>query len=346
MAVSVRSALVLAGAALASFTASGATEAEAPQQFLKLGKLKLENGAQIRDCALGYRTVGKLNADGSNAILFTTWHTGTSKDVLPMLSAQGLFDPTPYYVIVVDAIGNGVSCSPSNSKTQHGPAFPRFSIRDMVHTQHRLLTEKLGVRHLHAVIGYSMGGMQAFQWRASHPDFMDVVVPISGTPRLSSYDMLFLRMAEQAMLNDPAYRHGRYRKNPALPMFQLLFTMNFTTPADIVSKNTPAAFDKFYQDSQGDDPEGGDANDSLWQIRAILGHDSAPGATLEQAAQQNKVRTHIIAARQDHLVNPTYSLAFAAALGTPATVLEGDCGHAALRCEMATVRPVVEAALR
>jgi homoserine O-acetyltransferase len=341
-----RNAIVFAGAALASVGAWGASNAEAPQQFAQLGHLKLENGGQIRDCALGYRTLGKLNADASNAILFTTWHTGTSKDALSMIDAKSLFDPAPYYVIVVDAIGNGVSCSPSNSKQQHGTAFPAFGIRDMVQSQHRLLTEKLGIRHLHAVIGYSMGGMQAFQWRTSYPDFMDVVVPISGTPRLSSYDMLFLRTAEQAMLTDPAYAHGRYRKNPALPMFQLLFALQFTTPADRIAKTTPAAFPQFFRENQAYDPESADANDSLWQIRAILGHDVAPGAALEQAARQGKARTYVISARQDHMVNPANSLAYAAALGTPATVLEGDCGHAAVNCEIAAARAVVETALR
>ena len=72
-------------------------------------------------------------------------------------------------MIVADPIGNGLSTSPSNSAAQPGMRFPRFALRDMVEAQHRLLTEHLGIDRLHAVVGASMGGMQALQWAVSHP---------------------------------------------------------------------------------------------------------------------------------------------------------------------------------
>ena len=329
--------------ALASATACAAAP---PQQFAKMGDLQLENKATINDCALGYRTIGTLNADKSNAILFATWHTGTSRDAIGMLQSGALFDPAPWYVIVVDALGNGVSCSPSNSKTQPGPAFPQFSVRDMVESQHRLLTEKLGINHLHAVMGYSMGGMQTFQWTASYPGFMDVAIPIAGTPRLTSSDMLFLRIVEKSVLDEPAYAGGRYAKNPALPMYNLLFAMNFDSPAHRSARTAPKDFEKFYRESAASDPDGTDANNSLWQIRAILGHDIAQGGKMEDAAAHIKARIYPINAAQDHLVNPAPPIAFAKLRKEEATVLDTDCGHGALRCAMPAMKAVVEKALR
>lgn len=329
-----------------AFAAPAAYAATSQQQFANLGDLRLENKATIDDCSIGYRTIGTLNADKSNAIVFTTWHTGTSRDAIGMLQSGALFDPAPWYIVVVDAIGNGVSCSPSNSRTQPGPAFPQFSVRDMVASQHKLLTEKLGIKHVRAVMGYSMGGMQAFQWAVSYPGFMDVAIPIAGTPRLTSSDMLFLRMVEKAVVDEPAYAGGRYASNPALPMYQLLFAMNFDSPAHRTARTAPKDFEKFFRESQAHNPDGTDANNSLWQIRAVLGHDVAQGGKLEDAAGRAKARIHAINVAQDHIVNPAPAIAFARLRKEEATLLDTDCGHAALRCAMPAMKAVVEKALR
>ncbi len=329
-----------------AFAIPAAYAAAPQQQFANMGDLQLENKATITDCSLGYRTFGTLNADKSNVILFTTWHTGTSRDAAGMLQSGALFDPAPWYVIVVDALGNGVSCSPSNSKTQPGPSFPQFSVRDMVASQHKLLTEKLGIKHVHAVIGYSMGGMQAFQWAASYPGFMDVAIPIAGTPRLTSSDMLFLRIVEKSVVDEPAYAGGRYAKNPPLPMYNLLFAMNFDSPAHRSARTAPKDFEKFFRESQAADPDAADANNSLWQIRAILGHDIAQGGKLEDAASHIKAHVHAINAAQDHLVNPGPPIAFSKLRKEEVTVLDTDCGHGALRCAMPVMKAAVEKALR
>lgn len=327
--------------------------AAAPQQFAQLGDVRLESKAVIRNCAIGYRTLGTLNADRSNAVVFLTWHTGKSEEALSMIGVKGLFDPAPYYVVIIDAIGNGVSCSPSNSKAQRGTAFPTFTVRDMVASQHRLLSEKLGLQHVHAVMGYSMGGMQTFQWMVSHPDFMDVAIPIAGTPRQSSYDMLFWRSLELTLLNEPSYAKGRYKKQPSMAALQTVFMLNVTTPEHRVAATKTQDFEKFFARAAALDPDAGNANDWRWQTHAMLAQDVSQAAddgkaprSLALAVAKVQARVHIINARQDHIVNPLAALEFAHLLEADATVLEGNCGHWAVNCEMAKVRTAVEAALQ
>jgi homoserine O-acetyltransferase len=133
------------------------------QRFVELGDFRLESGEIIRECRIGYRTFGELNHEKSNAVLFTTWFIGTTEDLVNLIGPGKLVDSSKHFVIAVDAFGNGVSSSPSNSKLQPGPKFPQFSIKDMVNSQHELLTREFKIKHLYAVTGISMGGMQTFQ---------------------------------------------------------------------------------------------------------------------------------------------------------------------------------------
>jgi len=311
-----------------------------------MGELKLESGAVIHDCGLGYRTLGTLNATRSNAVLMPTWFSGTSADLLGTVAKTGFIDPEGYFFIFVDAIGDGVSCSPSNSATQHGVDFPAFTIRDMVESEHRLLVEKLGLTHVHAVMGISMGGMQTFQWMVSYPDFMDVAVPVVGSPRLTSYDMLLWRTEEQAMLTDPAYAGGRYAGNPKMAMVQLVHTMNLTSPEFRVKATGRAEFEAFFKDTEGQANGAFDANDWRWRIHAMLAQDIGRDSSLEAAAARVKARVLVVVSRQDHMVNPIPAMEIAPAIHAKVFVLEGDCGHIATSCEADKARPVVAEALK
>ncbi len=331
-----------------------AKSAEPPQQFAQLGDLRLENQHSIEQCAVGYRTLGTLNAKRSNAVLFIPWHTGSSAAALSVVGPKKLLDPSGYFVIIVDPMGNGVSCSPSNSATQHGNAFPAFSVRDMVEAQYQLISKHLGISHLHAIVGYSLGGMQTFQWIVSHPEFADVAVPIVGSPQLSSYDLLLQDTLEKAVLADTDYAGGNYTRNPAIPLFQQIFELNFTTPAYRIAQTTPTEFDAFLKETTAaPDADSPDVNDSLWQLRAVKGHDIAVLAphtdgvhrSLEAAAKRVRAYVHVIYARQDHFVNPLPSIAFAKLIHADTTELKGDCGHSAPRCEPDRVRAAVSRAL-
>jgi homoserine O-acetyltransferase len=314
------------------------------QKFANLGDFKLVSGDMIKDCRIGYRTYGQMNAVKTNVVVFPTWFGGTSEEIAKYHIAPGkTIDPTKYYVIVIDALANGVSSSPSNSVQQHGVAFPKITIRDMVESQHELLTKALGLKHVHAVMGISMGGMQTFQWAVSYPDFMDMLIPIVGTPQQTSYDLLLWNTEMDEIRSDPGYQGGEYKVSPALKTVGRIHQMELTTPEYRVTHTAPAEFGKYYAEQYWPN----DANNTVRQLEAMLGQDLAAqfGGSMENAAAAVRARMMIIVAAQDHMVNPIPAMKFAALKNAELLKLEGDCGHQAPGCEMNRVSPAVEKAL-
>jgi homoserine O-acetyltransferase len=90
-------------------------------------------------------------------------------------------------------------------------SFPKFTLRDSVNSQYHLLTSVLKINHVKAVVGVSMGGMQTFQWLV-YPDFMDLGVPVVGSPRLAAYDLLLWQAQIDAIMNDAAWNNGNYKR--------------------------------------------------------------------------------------------------------------------------------------
>jgi len=317
--------------------AETAAPAEGAQQFAELGDLKLQGGTVIQDFRLGYRTLGKLNAQKSNAILWPTWLGGKSQDLLQFLGPGKVVDTSSYFVVLVDAIGNGVSTSPSNSKHQPVMQFPSFTIRDMVEAEHRLLTEVLHISRLHAVMGISMGGMQTFEWTITYPEFMDLAIPMAGSPQSTSYDKLLWTSQIDALELDPAWHHG----NPTGPLTrgfavsEEIGQMNLTSPAYRVAHTGPKDFDTYLAELKKHAMEdGGMAADQIRQRQAINSLD-IPGElelTLAEAAKKVRAKLLVIVSPQDHMVNPIPAQQFAAAIGAPVITLDSPCGHISLEC--------------
>ncbi len=333
------------GAAAPALCSAQSSTAAGQLQFAHLGVCKLVSGQQIEDCRLGYRTWGKLNARRSNAVLIPTWFSGTSADWIKSIGPNGLVDPARYFVVVIDALADGVSSSPSNSATQHGPAFPAITIEDMVNAEHRLATETLHLKHVHAVMGISMGGFQTFEWMVDYPDFMDEAIPIVGTPRPNSRDLLLSLADIDAVQTDPAFDHGNYTNAPPVPEAELIWQLNLTTPANFARTHSRAVFTRDYAEWEAHGILPFDANDWIAQLEACLHQDIAHGGTLEAAAKRVKARVLIISSAQDHMVNPGPPLHFARMIGAKTLVLRGDCGHLATGCEAATLDPQVRAFL-
>jgi homoserine O-acetyltransferase len=310
-------------------------------QFAPLGDFKLQNGEVIRECRIGYRTFGKLNATRTNAILIPTWASGTSEQLKSNIGSGRLVDDSRYYVIAVDALGNGVSSSPSNSKLQPRMQFPMFTISDMVRTQHEVVTKVLRLSHLRAVIGLSMGGMQAFQWLVSYPDFMDQTISIVGSPQLAPYDLLHWQTQIDTIMNDRGWNNGNYAQNPARAAEAEFGALLLTTPQHYNNRMTRtlvfADLERAKKESRFD------ANDKIRQVQAMMTLDvAAPfGGSMERAAAAVKAKVLIIVATADHVVTPGPALEFAHLQHSKLLILEGDCGHQAPSCESKKVNQAV-----
>ena len=188
--------------------------AEPGLETYRIGDLPLEGGEVIRDFGIAYMTAGTLNAAKSNAVLMVTAIGGNHHRIDYLIGPGKGLDTDHLFVIRTNAIGNGITTSPSTSTVQHGPAFPHFSIRDMVESQRRLL-DHLGIKHLVAVAGASMGGMQALQWGVSHPDMMDGLVALTPMARTSAWSIAINHATRRGLMLDPAFKDGNYTEQPA-----------------------------------------------------------------------------------------------------------------------------------
>jgi homoserine O-acetyltransferase/O-succinyltransferase len=298
------------------------------QQFANLGDFKLESGEVLRDCRIGYRTFGQLNAEKSNVLLLATWAGGTTEQLAGSVAPGGLADSSKYYVILIDALSNGVSSSPSNSQLQPHMRFPKITFRDMIATQHELLTKVLHIEHVKAVMGISMGGMQTFQWIVQYPDFMDDAIPIMGSPRVAPYDLLHWTTQIDAIKNDPAWNGGEYTKNPAREAEYEFGAILLSTPEHFNHTHTREQVLTEIAHAKASS-DGFDANNKIRQAEAISALDvSLPfGGSMEKAAASVKAKVLVIVDKDDHTVTPGPAIEFAHLLGAKLLILEDGCGH-------------------
>jgi homoserine O-acetyltransferase len=180
-----------------------------PHQKIGLGDFVVESGEVIRNFEISYVTHGRLAPAGDNAILALT-AIGSIHHRLDFLIGPGRpLDPDRHFIICADAIGNGMTTSPSNSVAQPDLAFPRFTIRDMVVSQQKLL-DALGIRNLAAVVGASMGGMQALQWGVSFPDRMRSIVALVPMARTRPWASAMNEVARRILMLDQGWPSGPY----------------------------------------------------------------------------------------------------------------------------------------
>jgi homoserine O-acetyltransferase len=193
-------------------------------------------------------------------------------------------DAAKYFIILPDAIGAGKSAKPSDGLRT---AFPRYNYDDMVAAQHRLVTEGLGVRHLRLILGNSMGGMHAWIWGVTHPDFMDALVPMASQPtEMSSRNWLMRRMLIDAIRNDPDWNGGNYTKQPrSLRAANVFFGIatNGGTLAYQRMAPTREKTDKLLDDRLAA-PFTADANDYLYQWESSRDYNPAAGLERVTAA--------------------------------------------------------------
>ncbi|MED3552727.1 alpha/beta fold hydrolase [Cytobacillus praedii] len=150
-------------------------------EIFNLGDVTLQSGMTLPNAFLAYKTYGKLNEKKDNVIVYPTAF-GDQHVQNEWLIGNGMaLDPDKYFIIVPNLLGNGLSSSPSNTPASFDKAnFPQVTIYDNVTFQYRLVTEKFGIQKIALVVGWSMGGVQSFQWGASYPDMVERIAPFCG----------------------------------------------------------------------------------------------------------------------------------------------------------------------
>lgn len=175
----------------------------------ELGRFRLHDGDELRDAKLVYSTYGTLNDARSNVILYPTSYGAQHPDIEWLVGP--ILDPTRYFIVIPNMLGNGLSTSPSLL-----PDGARFEVthHDNVAAQDRLLRERFGVETIALAYGWSMGAQQAYHWAVQHPERVRRVAALCGTAKTREHNIVFLRSLEAALQADPTWDGTRFTDVP------------------------------------------------------------------------------------------------------------------------------------
>jgi len=303
---------------------------------------RTESGTVLPEARVVYTTLGTLNVAGDNAVLLPSHYMANFNGYNWLIGAgDRAFDPSRDFLVLTELFGNGRSSSPSNTPEPfHGPRFPIMTIRDNVDAVHRLLTQELRVNHLRAVVGFSMGAEQAFQWAVSYPEFMDAIVATSGTAKCYGHGYVRLEGQVAALTTDPAWKNGDYVTPPVkgLEAFGMvwagwLYSQEWWRQ-ELWKTNTPAGttFEQAWQAFRR--RFSADANDYILQARTWQRHDVGTttgfNGDTEKALHSIKARVLYMPSETDlyfPITDARYEQAFIA--GVTFTPIPSLWGHTA-----------------
>jgi homoserine O-acetyltransferase len=249
-----------------------------------------QSGETLPEMHLHYYTIG---ASTGQPVLILHGTNGSGAGFLndafgaEMFGSGQPLDAATHYIILPDSLGAGKSSKPSDGLRAK---FPHYAYDDQVRAQYRVVTEHLGVHHLNAVIGNSMGGMHAWMWGVMYPDAMDVLVPLASMPvEVAGRNWMLRRMLIDAIRNDPEWNGGNYASQPrGFRQAQVYFGLATSggTQALYRAAPTQARVDD-YINRQLSIRTGGDANDTLYGYEASRGYNPSPDL--------EKIRARVIA---------------------------------------------------
>jgi homoserine O-acetyltransferase len=272
----------LAAAAPAAWAADG------DRHMFVIDNFKLEDGTVLPKAAVMYGVYGKLNAAKDNVVLLPSHYMADSHGYEWLIGKGKALDPDKYFCVTTELFGNGKSSSPSNTPEPfHGPRFPVTTIRDNVEAVRLLLAHEFGVTHLRAVVGFSMGGQQAFQWAVSHPTFADRFVATSSTAKTWPHGLVRLDSQITAITTDPAFKGGDYKEEPkaGISAFGMVWAPWLYSQEwwrkELWKANTPpgTTFDQVVDKFRTAFIPGADANNLILQMHTWAKHDvgTTPG---------------------------------------------------------------------
>jgi homoserine O-acetyltransferase len=274
---------------------AGAQRGNAPRPGVTEGDFiirdfKFSDGSTLPEVRIHYATLGKprKESDGKvhNAVLILHGTGGAGTGFLSagfggqLFGPGKLLDTASHFIILPDGLGSGKSSKPSDGLKAK---FPKYGYEDMVQAQYKLVTDGLGLNHLHVVMGTSMGCMHSWMWGENWPDFMDGLVPLACAPtQIAGRNRMMRQMIAQAIRSDPEWKNGEYTSPPLMGIraaSELLWMM--TSVPMQMSKQYPTrdAAEKAADDYIARQLRSVDANDMLYQYEASRDYD--PSAKLE-----------------------------------------------------------------
>lgn len=335
-----------------------------------------EGGYTFESVTIAYETYGNLNAQKDNAVLVLHALSGdahaagyhSKSDKKPgwwdeMIGPGKALDTDSCFVICSNVLGGcrgttgPCSIDPATGRP-YGSRFPEITIRDMVRLQ-KILIEHLGIARLKAVIGGSMGGMQALEWAVTLPDMVENAVVIAATDRLSPLAIAFNYMGINAILNDPNYRGGDYYGLPCpergLSLARMIGTITYKSDAlfnQRFSRRVDPASGAFavenYLRYHGETfPGRFDANTYILFCRAMNRHDIyAPYSSQQETLKRIKARLLMIGIDSDMLFFPRDMKSFIRKLNTVGGLgsyaeISSPQGHDAFLIDYDKLAPIV-----
>jgi homoserine O-acetyltransferase len=277
--------LLAANDASSASAQTAATTVSAETHEFIISNFRTESGATLPQARIVYGTYGRLNAAKDNAVLVPSSYMANFRRLEPLIGPGRALDTSKLFIVSTELFGNGRSSSPSNTPEPfHGPRFPVTTIRDNVEAVHRLLVDELKITHLRAVVGYSMGAEQAFQWAVSYPDFVDRIVATSGTAKAYPHGVVRLEGQIAALTTDAAFENGDYKTPPrkGIEAFGVvwggwLYSQEWWR-RELWRETQAKSYEEVLQGFHDFIP-GGDANDLILQMRTWQRHDvgATPG---------------------------------------------------------------------
>lgn len=332
---------------------------DSPRLAMSLGAFDFELGGSLSNITLAYRTWGKLNERGDNAVIVLHALTGDSNAGgsggwwEPLIGPGKALNTDHAFVICANILGGcqgstGPASEDQLTGRQLGMRFPLVTIGDMVNAQ-RLLLERLGVTRVVAV-GGSIGGFQALEWATRHPDMVSGVVPIAASGALDAQGIAINEIGRRAIMADPEWRGGAYAADGVFPesgmaiarmagmvtyhskeSMDLRFSRNLATRPVLYPSFGPTFDVEGYLHYHGDAlVKRFDANSYLYLTRAMDLYDVARNGGEAHWLGQITAPVQLVGIRSDWLFPPQPIVALGerlAALGKDVSYTELDSPH-------------------
>jgi len=305
------------------------------KRHISLGDWPLSNGGVLRDARLTALQYGTLNARRDNLVLIPCYYGGSARGSAPLVGAGSPLADGDYCVVLFDLFGNGVAASPSNAHpSQRGHRFPMVTLEDNVAAQAAALDAWFGPVEIALATGWSMGGMQSYQWAIRYPEQVRRLLPVCATARCWPHNRVFLDGVRSALKADATFNGGDYSQPPqaGLRAFARVYAGWAYSQAFFrrelyrdLGFDSIEALLRFWEE----DHLAQDANDLLAVLAAWEA--AAPGdGDLAAALGTIRARTLVMPSRTDLYFTVEDARHEAALIpGATLEILDSDLGHAA-----------------